>query len=182
MKNRSGMTFVEMMIAVLVGSLVICSAFSILSNWLKSSVKGASHLSNLQVAVLLNTQIEHDLQRATSIDTSDNCFQINSIEDVGNTASEENVTYEECVSGEGLRRIVVVDGKIVLDRVLGDGFRINKINGEQILQKIAFQGNKFCVKIQFEVASIKNEEACSIQKFLFCSNASENALIGGWIK
>ncbi|MBU1106046.1 MAG: hypothetical protein KKB51_05200 [Candidatus Riflebacteria bacterium] len=182
MKNRYAMTLVEIIIAALVGSLLLSAAFSLLSSWLKSSVKGASHLSNIQVAVLLSNQIEHDLQRAVSVDMSENCFQIKSIEDVGGAKGEEDITYEETASGEGLKRMVVANGKIVLDRILGDGFRVNKINGEQILQKIAFQGGKFGVKLQFEVASLKNEEACTVNKLVFCLNANENALIEDWVK
>ncbi|HAE39002.1 MAG TPA: hypothetical protein DCG57_10245 [Candidatus Riflebacteria bacterium] len=178
--TRRGFTLVEMIVAALISVLMLTAVYNLMSNWMRSSVKGTSHLSNIQVAVLISSQIEHDLQRATSININADGFHIKTLEDVGKNKKELDVTYEKTPDNQGLRRIVNDSGAIVLERLLGDGFRVNEVNGEPILQKISFPGEKFAAKILFEVASPKNEEPHVMQKMIFCSNCRENLLIKDW--
>ena len=180
MKRKNGVTLVELLIAVSLGSMLLVTAFKLMSNWMKSSVKGASHLTNMQTAVLLSNQIEHDLQRAVKIEFHDKTFRISTIEDVGGAKAEENVTYEETTNGEGLRRATFAAGNVKRDRVLCAGFRLNRIDSEPVLQKIAFPGGKYCIKIQFQIASAKNEEPYSIEKLILCANSRENDNFPGW--
>ncbi len=180
MKRKSGVSLVELLIAISVGSMLLVIAFKLMSSWMRSSVKGASHLSNMQTAVLLSNQIEYDLQRAVKVEADEKGCIIKTILDVGGDRSEEIVSYEENAKGEGIRRVVVNEGKIVRDRVIGHDFKVNRIEGEPIIKKIALAGDRYCVKIQFAIASPKNEDAYSIEKLIFCSNSSENAFIQGW--
>lgn len=180
-RRRPGLTLVELTIAVFIATLLLTTAFKLLSNWMRSSVRGASHLSNMQVAVLLSNQIEHDLQRAIKLELGQNSFQITTVTNVGGGKAEENVTYEEMPGGEGFRRATFAGPKILHDRNLAAGFRVNRVNSEPILQKIVFAEDRFCVKIQLQVASAKNEEPYNLEKLVFCSDAPENRLIKSWI-
>lgn len=180
MKRKNGVTLVELLIAVSLGSMLLVTAFKLMSNWMKSSVKGASHLTNMQTAVLLSNQIEHDLQRAIKIELNDKNFQISTIEDVGGAKAEEDVSYEETANSEGLRRATFSGGSLKRDRVLCAGFRLNRIDSEPILQKITFPGGKYCIKIQFQIASVKNEEPYAIEKLILCANLRENDNFPGW--
>jgi type II secretory pathway pseudopilin PulG len=178
--TKRAFTLVELVIAALIAVLMLTAVYKLMSNWMRSSVKGTSHLSNIQVAVLISSQIEHDLQRTTGININADGFQIRTLEDIGNKRREFDVTYEKTPGNEGLRRIVNDSGTIIHDKLLGEGFRVNEVNGEPILQKISFPGERFAAKIQLEVASPKNEEPHVIQKVIFCQNCRENLLIKDW--
>jgi prepilin-type N-terminal cleavage/methylation domain-containing protein len=178
--TKRAFTLVELIVAALIAVLMLTAVYKLMSNWMRSSVKGTSHLSNIQVAVLISSQIEHDLQRATSIDINADGFQIRTLEDIGNNRKELNVTYEKIADNEGLRRIVNDSGGIIHEKLLGENFRVNEVNGESILQKISFPDERFAIKILFEVASPKNEEPHVIQKMIFCQNCRENLMIRDW--
>ncbi len=178
--RKRGFTLVELLVAALIAVAMLAAVYKLMSDWMRSSVKGTSHLSNIQVAVLTSAQIEHDLQRATKVVVTADGFQIKTLEDVGYNRKELDITYEKAPGNEGLRRIVNDNGVTIHDRILGDGFRINEVNGEPILQKISFAGERFTVRIMFEVASPKNEEPHVMQKMIFCQNSHENLLITDW--
>mgnify|MGYP000865101510 FL=1 len=178
--KKHGLTLVELVIAALIAVLMLTAIYKLMSDWMRSSVKGTSHLSNIQVAVLTSAQIEHDLQRATNVVVTDNGFQIKTLEDVGGNRKELDIAYEKASGTDGLRRTVNENGVVIHDKMLGDGFRINKVNGEPVLKKVSFTGDRFTARILFEVASPKNEEPHVIQKMIFCQNCRENLLIKDW--
>jgi competence protein ComGC len=178
--KKHGLTLVELVVAALIAVLMLTAVYKLMSDWMRSSVKGTSHLSNIQVAVLTSAQIEHDLQRATDIATTNDGFQIKTLEDVGSNRKELDITYKKNSGNEGLRRTVTESGTVIQDKILADGFRINEVNGEPILQKVSFSGGRFTARILFEVASPKNEEPHVIQKMMFCQNCRENLLIKDW--
>jgi len=58
---RNGVTLLELMMAVFIGSLLSVALTRLLSSGLKISQKGASHLTNVQNASILLGQIGRDL-------------------------------------------------------------------------------------------------------------------------
>ncbi|MGM0600154.1 MAG: PilW family protein [Candidatus Rifleibacteriota bacterium] len=64
---KRGITLVEACIAALLLSIVMAVVMNMFAGGLKGSNKGMAHLTNMQTAALIMSQIEYDLMRATSL-------------------------------------------------------------------------------------------------------------------
>ena len=66
-RNKTGITLVEACIAGLLLSVVMAVVMSMFAGGLKGSNKGMAHLTNMQTAAIIMSQIEYDLMRAVEI-------------------------------------------------------------------------------------------------------------------
>ncbi len=63
-----GFTLIEIVMAVLLGSILFLALTRLLSSGMRVSQKGSSHLTNMQSAAILLSQIESDLALAVALD------------------------------------------------------------------------------------------------------------------
>lgn len=178
MTARRAFTLVELIFAAMLGSLLLAFAFRLTSSSLKTSMKGASHLSNIQAAVLLCNLIEQDLQKAVNIAPAADSVIITVLEEIagsGNTFS--SVTYEHTVDNSGLRRVQTHSDGSVRERIFCEGFKITSIGQNPVVSRCEFGKGRFGARIQFQVASLKGEEQVKVSKLIFCVNASQNVFI-----
>lgn len=67
--SSRGFTLIEIVMAVLLGSILFLALTRLLSSGMRVSQKGSSHLTNMQSAAILLSQIESDLALAVELDT-----------------------------------------------------------------------------------------------------------------
>ncbi len=67
MKSSRGVTLTETLMAVLVGSILSLAVTRLFTSGIQMTQKGTSHLTNVQNAAILMTQIERDLERTEKI-------------------------------------------------------------------------------------------------------------------
>ncbi len=65
---RRGVTLIEVVVGLLIGSLLLLSLSRIFSEGFRISQKGSSHLTNMQAASILMAQIEQDLSAALLVE------------------------------------------------------------------------------------------------------------------
>ncbi|HNV70774.1 MAG TPA: prepilin-type N-terminal cleavage/methylation domain-containing protein [Candidatus Ozemobacteraceae bacterium] len=68
-RSTHGFTLIEIVTAVLLGSILFLALTQLLSSGMRVSQKGSSHLTNMQAAAILLSQIESDLALAVELDT-----------------------------------------------------------------------------------------------------------------
>ncbi len=181
MTRRRAMTLVEVVIGAVVGALILAFLGNLLSQGLRSSVKGASHLTNLQAGALVLAHCEADLQRARTVTVSSGGIQLEVVEEVGAGGVVcASVTYEPGPGGLGIRRRQSGGGSGESDRVLGAGLSVTPVGGPAIFTRTTLPDGRFGVLVRFEIATDQGKETNRLERFIFCGNAPANAVVPEW--
>lgn len=66
-KTRSGMTLIELLVAILVGGAILASTATLVSKVIAANSAAAEHLHSMQAIGELGRQFRHDAHQATSV-------------------------------------------------------------------------------------------------------------------
>ncbi|NLI76450.1 MAG: hypothetical protein GX442_08415 [Candidatus Riflebacteria bacterium] len=181
MTRRRAMTLVEVVIGAVVGALILAFLGNLLSQGLRSSVKGASHLTNIQAGALLLAHCEADLQRARTVNVGSGGMHLEVVEEVGAGGVVcAAVSYELVPGGLGVRRRQSGGGPGDSDRVLASGLLVTPVGGQAIFTRTTLAEGRFGVLVRFEIATDQGKETNRLERFIFCGNAPANAAVPEW--
>ncbi|MBI3038137.1 prepilin-type N-terminal cleavage/methylation domain-containing protein [bacterium] len=184
--KKPAFTLVEVMVSVFIGALILTGISSLLSNSLKTSSKGSSHLTNVQAAAIFMRQLVKDLRRACDLsqmpenqDELSAKFDILQENEMGGLATS-SIIYEIAPDKRGIVRKNV--GPLEPEsnsethtfcrdlHVLNCGFRhINLVGG----------GKGVYVSLKIGTPPNGSEEF-EIKRFILCRNHASNTFMFGW--
>ncbi len=174
---RRGFTLAEAIIGVVLASFVVLIISRLLSSGVRSSVKGAAHLTNVQGASLLISQLDFDLKRASSVDIQGQQMTIEALTDVKNGQKAfEKIVYKAGDQNIGFQRRREQDEP----HFFCEGLQVEAASGSPFFAKVTFPGtDRFGVKIRFVVTRPKGTETFLGERFVICANAAENVMFLG---
>ncbi|MFZ2960705.1 MAG: prepilin-type N-terminal cleavage/methylation domain-containing protein [Candidatus Ozemobacteraceae bacterium] len=165
MKKR-GVTLAEVMVAVLIGSILSLAVTLIFSGSVRMTQKGTSHLTNIQNAAILMTQIEQDLERGTVFSSPANTAGLSTQLEV-KLEDETGVSpamYSPAPENKGYNRTFQNTTHTFCRGLYVD----------LQFQKTQIQGKTgFFVKIKVRGIQASGEEN-TLQRFIYCQNFPEN--------
>jgi len=183
MTVRRAFTLVEIMVAVLVGSLVIYGATSLLSSGLKTGTKGSAHLTNLQGATIFLAQLETDLSRCSTVispspGATDVSLQLEVWEaDTAGKIATSTIFFLPSSDGRGFLRRRLAAGAGAEDYV----FSRTQMTAASFTSMEMADTGRVGVMSSFVIRSPgKGEEEFSIQRFMLCGNSASNSICPGW--
>ncbi len=100
--RRNGLTMVEVVVGVLIISIILAVLMNFFGAGLRGSSKGMAHLTNMEAAAVLMSQIEYDLLRASIVkdpacNVSDKVARWDVLTDDG--AGKATVIYNQLAGG-----------------------------------------------------------------------------------
>ena len=126
--HRKAFTIVEVIVALAILGIIIVGLMNLLASGVKDSVKGMSHQANMDVGMILLSQIEYDYQRSTRIISPVNkqkalesCWELYYERSPSRSAT---VNYQAGSDGTGIERRVVYNGKIQESAHFAKGHRV----------------------------------------------------------
>lgn len=177
-----GVTLIEIMICVLVGSILIYAASRLLSGGLKTSAKGTAHLNLVQATTILMSQIEDDLHRASRIivpgqNAKDSTAQIEAWEtDSTGKPILTTVSYLPGPGGKGFTRRRSVGGGSE-EHVFCRGMLTTASFTSVLTNDTARIG--MVATLYSRVPAPGNEDFL-LTRFIYCSDHASNSLPIGW--
>ncbi len=189
MGKARAMTLVEIAVSVLLGSVVMLAASRMLSSGMKTSTKGAAHLTNVQAVSVLMAQIEEDIQRAVDVSfltpgSPEPSMKIVILEDRNGKPASATVIYEVVYEKPG-------DKTQVIKRTHTDNGGSGASEGHPFCRglqivgcsftRLDLQGDKVGFQVDIKVATPPNRsEEFEMQRFILCRNHASNSLALGW--
>jgi prepilin-type N-terminal cleavage/methylation domain-containing protein len=178
MPRRTGVTMIELLMALLIGSILSLAITRILSVTFAVSVKGSSHLTNAQNAAVLLARLEDDLSQAVQIlsdDTNPEALQLKIISLKG----EESVSYLPASEHRGTVRTAGIAGAAE-----GGGGTQTSTYCRGLPTQVRFQpqliDGRQVFFVEISVQSPKGLETYRVRRLFYCSNLAQNkALITG---
>ena len=179
--RRVGVTLIEIMICVLIGSIIVYAASRLLSGGLKTSAKGTAHLTLVQSSTILMSQIEDDLHRTHQI-------VVPAQDAVADSAQFE--TWETDGSGKPVRVMVsylpnsAAGGKGFIRR-RGDGEEHVFCRGMLVEAKFTHVLTNDTGRVGMVVALTTRslppaDEEFQLNRFIFCNDHPRNGSGAGW--
>lgn len=183
MRRLKGFTLIEICVSVLIGSIILIALTKMLSGGMKSSQKGAAHLTNLQTTAILLTQIESDLQQAVdlsnmSLGTFENSAKIGILQATGAGVSEVSVIYQVAPDAKGVTR-TYTEGSSTKSHTFCKGLMI--LNCQFKLLHLPNSRVGFWVNLKTGTPP-KGTEEFEIKRFFWCPNHASNSQFLGWAK
>jgi len=183
-KSIRGVTLIEIMICVLVGSILIYAASRLLSGGMKTSVKGTAHLNLVQATTILMSQIEDDLHRAAKIvvpaqNAIDSTAQFESWEtDTSGKPFLSSISYfpNSGSGGKGFARRRVVGGSTE-EHVFCRGM-ITVASFTSVLTNDT--GRVGMVASLHSRSPPPGDEEFLLTRFIYCNDHASNSLPVGW--
>ncbi|PKL49229.1 MAG: hypothetical protein CVV42_06795 [Candidatus Riflebacteria bacterium HGW-Riflebacteria-2] len=170
---RMGLTMVELAIGLIIVSIIFAAVFNLFSIGLRGSNKGMAHLTIMEGAAILLSQIEYDLLRASSVkDPSAGASDKDArweilLEDTANTGI---IMYN--LLADGIERTADVAGKqhkYVYCRGLKVGLRFQHV----ILPDPANAQQKVGMWVELSVEApekFATQEKFSMKRLIICKN------------
>lgn len=182
--KRNGVTLIEMSIGLVIAVLIVGALHSLMSTGLKSSVKGSSHLSNIQVASIITSYLERDFVNAVEVTTpTGDEIQLKVADDV--TAGGivlENVVYECMPSINRFSRKKALDGSPVtpIEHDFCSGFSVDKVGNQPVFSKISLPGGRVGFVVKFQIATAKKTEPFEVERVFVCGNGLRKTSFAEW--
>jgi type II secretory pathway component PulJ len=181
LKRWAGVTLTEVAVAVLLGSIVLAGAFRMLSSGMKTSTKGAAHLTNVQSTSILMAQIEDDLQRAVDVSdmspgASEVSAKIKIIETLSAIPAPVSIIYDRAQNGRGMLRkrdagAGPIEHPYARDVLVIDS-RFTRVDLPD--QRIGFH-------VRLKTGTWPDgKEVFELERFVLCRNHASNSRVLGW--
>lgn len=174
-----GVTLIEISMAVLIGAILSLAVTRIFSSGIKISQKGSSHLTNMQNASILMSQLEQDLCRA---------IEFFNLEPGGESANKIEM---KILSEDGERKVsyFLLDDKTGVRRTVAGGAGTPQSYVFCRNLKVEFfisakEGNSLGFSAIVMVRTLaKSSEEAVLRRFIFCPNLpkNRNKVTGVWI-
>lgn len=188
MKMRCrGVTLVEMMVAVLLGSLMLMAITRIFSGGVRMTQKGSSHLTLAQGAGMLMAQVEKDLTLAVSLPEGSSGLSwkaAGNLEGMGQVATM-SIQYEILPFKPGgvRRRAVPLSAKAGTENThtycagLDARLELRRVD----VGSRACRGYVVTISVKTD-SGVAGGESLELRRFIFCYNlpANHQTLSGYW--
>lgn len=182
---KRAFTLVEIAVSVLIGAIVMLAASRLLSSGMKTSTKGAAHLTNVQNASMLMAQLEEDLQRAYNVSFApagvpENTVKMLIIEDRNGVATTSAVIYdfiyESGTKPRGIRRMRE-SGGTQESHPFCKGLDILTCQ----FTRLDLDGGRIGYQISLKVGTPPSStEEFELKRFVLCRNHASNTFQIGW--
>ncbi len=180
-----GVTLIEIVFAIAIVLTVVLAISKLVTRGLKSSSKGAAHLTIVGSTGILLAQIEDDCRRATKIvnpppgNPEPNIQMEIVAEDDGGALSPMSITYDMGANGLGMRR---TRAPILANGTMGTMAEHDYCRGLTVAASfthMVLPNNKVGVLVALRV-STTTSETFGIRRFVFCQNMASNTPVLGW--
>ena len=177
--HRKAFTIAEVIVALAILGIIIVGLMNLLASGVKDSVKGMSHQANMDVGMILLSQIEYDFQRSTKIispvnkqKASEGHWELYYERSPSRSAT---VNYQTGSDGTGIERKVVYNSKIQETTHFAKGHRVKLFfthlerpgDNHTVNNKYEFNKDIMFVEIEVNGDSANNTVASfSMQKIM----------------
>ncbi|MBF0545871.1 MAG: prepilin-type N-terminal cleavage/methylation domain-containing protein [Candidatus Riflebacteria bacterium] len=179
-----GFTLIELIICILLMTILIAGASTMLSGSLKSGQKGAAHLTIVQNSMVLISQLQFDLQRASAIFqpavgavTQESMFEVWGL-DTSGKLSTSTIIYKPTPNQKGFSRSRLDStGSTVEEHV----FCKENIAVASFTHIQDSNSGKVGVVATFNVRSLPPAtEELTLKRYIFCPCLASNSRAVGW--
>jgi type II secretory pathway component PulJ len=175
-RTGAAFTLVEVIITLVIGAMLILALTRIFSSGIQTSQKGSNHLTNMQAASLLLSQMEKDFSALTMIRTAagdaSGKFSCDIASDYGSRGMPASATiiYEPEPGQIGFRRTEVLgstSGSKVFARDLAVQVRWDRL--------VVSPGGRIGFAVEISVSTPPGmTEKNTLRRFVYCYNLPEN--------
>jgi len=181
MKHRKAFTLVEISICVLLGAMVVFTLIRMFSGGVKSSAKGSAHLTNIQAASILLSQIDTDFRKTVDIlypqsgnvDPSLN-IKLQAQEGFTGTIDSVSIIYEAAASGKGVKRI--------WDDNSGPSEHVfcRNLSTDISFRRMEFPNGTLGLWAKLKTKNPGGVEEFVVERFFNCLSQQQNSYLKGW--
>jgi len=176
-QHRRAFTLVEAIVGAIILAAIMLMVTRLFSSSMKNSMKGTSHLNNIQAAALLLGRLEHDVRRATDLQIDNNQIQITLWDDIHQGAFvSETVVFHENPDHIGFSRQIGAES-----HAFCQGLVVEAVGtGTPIFTRAPFAASKVGVLVRLRISSPKRTEPFEIERVIYCENIASNTSLPGW--
>lgn len=176
-RQRRAFTLVEAVVGAIILAVIMLIVTQLFSSSMRNSMKGTSHLNNIQAAALLMGGLEHDIRRAHELQIGNGRIQVKFWDDIRRGAFvPETVVFRENPGDMGLTREAGAE-----THVFCQGLLVEPVGtGTPMFALAPFAGGKQGVLIRMRISSPKRTEPFDIERVVYCENTASNSPLPEW--